>query len=188
MLTAIVPSLITGEWSKWIHSALTFLVISCPCALVLSVPLAYFSGIGAASKLGILFKGGSALEALSKVRAVALDKTGTLTNGDFTVTEITVTGDMSESELLAICGSCESISTHPVAQSIVSCCKNKGIGLTAPERSGELAGRGVSAEIEGRKILCGNERLMSENGIALPEMKSVAVGSVVYLAVDGKRI
>ena len=186
VLTAIVPSLITGEWSKWIHSALTFLVISCPCALVLSVPLAYFSGIGAASKLGILFKGGSALEAMSKVKAVALDKTGTLTNGDFTVTEITVSGDMSENELLAVCGSCESISTHPVAQSIVSCCKKKGISLSTPERSGELAGRGVSAEIGGKKILCGNERLMSENSITLPEMKAVAVGSVVYLSVDGK--
>ena len=186
VLTAMIPSLITGEWSKWVHSALTFLVISCPCALVLSVPLAYFSGIGAASRLGILFKGGSALEALSKVKAVAFDKTGTLTNGSFTVTEVTVCGDMDERELLKICGSAESTSTHPVAQSIVEYCKTKGIELVQPESSGELAGHGVTAEIGGAKVICGNERLMAKSGIAVPEMNEVVGGSVVYLATEGR--
>lgn len=185
VLTAIVPSMITGDWSKWIYSALTFLVISCPCALVLSVPLAYFSGIGAASKLGILFKGGSSIEALGKVRAIAFDKTGTLTDGSFTVTDVSAFGSLSEDELLRICGSCEQTSTHPVAESIVIRCREKGIALTEPENTAEFAGRGISAAIGGKKILCGNERLMSENGISLPETSAVA-GSVVFVAVNGK--
>ena len=184
VLTAVIPSLITGEWSRWIHSALTFLVISCPCALVLSVPLAYFSGIGAASKLGILFKGGDSVEALGRVRAIAFDKTGTLTDGSFSVTEIHSFGSLSERELLALCGSCEQISSHPVAVSIAERCREEGIDLDIPERAGETAGRGVSAVIGGRKILCGSERLMQENGITLPEGFSCA-GSIVYIAADG---
>ena len=185
VFTAIVPSLITGDWSKWIHSALTFLVISCPCALVLSVPLAYFSGIGAASKLGILFKGGDSVEALGKVRAIAFDKTGTLTDGSFDVTEITSFGRLDERQLLMLCGSCEQTSAHPVAQSIVERCRRDGIELSEPESSGETAGRGVSAVIRGRRLLCGNERLMAENGIEITDSK-VPSGSVVYVAVDGK--
>ena len=184
LLTAVVPSLITGDWSKWVHSALTFLVISCPCALVLSVPLAYFSGIGAASRLGILFKGGDSVEALGKVRAIAFDKTGTLTDGSFDVTETVSLGRLDERQLLKLCGSCEQISSHPVAQSIVEYCKRENIALVEPESSGELAGRGVSAVIGGHRLLCGNERLMADNGIALPE-NTVLSGSVVYVAVDG---
>ena len=183
--TAVIPSLITGDWSKWVYSALTFLVISCPCALVLSVPLAYFSGIGAASKLGILFKGGNAIEALAKIKAIAFDKTGTLTNGSFTVTDIKTYADISEEQLLAICGSCEQSSTHPVAESITDHCRSKNITLTEPDTASEIAGRGISAVVSGRKVLCGNERLMSENGIAVPDEK-VPLGSVVYAAVDGK--
>ena len=185
VLTATVPSLITGEWTKWIHSALTFLVISCPCALVLSVPLAYFSGIGAASKLGILFKGGDSVEALGKVKVIAFDKTGTITDGSFSVTGISTFGSLSESELLRLCGSCEQTSTHPVAQSIVERCRQDGLTLDTPEKSGELAGRGISAELGGKSVLCGNERLMSEKGIELPEVEKAA-GSVVYIAVNGK--
>lgn len=184
-LTAVIPSLITGDWTKWIHSALTFLVISCPCALVLSVPLAYFSGIGAASKLGILFKGGDSVEALGKVKVIAFDKTGTITDGSFSVTAIDSCGRLSESELLRICGSCEQTSTHPVAQSIVERCKHDGLALDTPEKSGELAGRGVSAELGGNSVLCGNERLMAESGIELPALDKAA-GSVVYIAVNGK--
>ena len=168
VLTAIVPSLITGDWSKWIYSALTFLVISCPCALVLSVPLAYFSGIGAASKLGILFKGGNAIEALGKVKAVAFDKTGTLTNGSFSVTEVKSYGKLGKKELLSICGSCEQSSTHPVAESIVDYCRQNDSRLFTAEKTTEIAGRGVSAVMDGRNILCGNERLMSENNISVP--------------------
>ncbi|MCR5599921.1 MAG: cadmium-translocating P-type ATPase [Ruminococcus sp.] len=185
LATAIIPSLITGNWSKWIYSALTFLVISCPCALVLSVPLAYFSGIGAASKLGILFKGGNAIEALGKIKAIAFDKTGTLTNGSFTVTDIKTYANISENELLAICGSCEQSSTHPVAESITDYCRSKDITLTEPESASEIAGRGISASVHGRNILCGNERLMNENSIPVPDEKT-ALGSVVYVAVDGK--
>ncbi|MCR4862327.1 MAG: cadmium-translocating P-type ATPase [Ruminococcus sp.] len=185
VLTATVPSLITGEWTKWIHSALTFLVISCPCALVLSVPLAYFSGIGAASKLGILFKGGDSVEALGKVKVIAFDKTGTITDGSFSVTGISTFGSLSESELLRLCGSCEQTSTHPVAQSIVERCRQDGLTLDTPEKSGELAGRGISADLGGKSVLCGNERLMSEKGIELPEVEKAA-GSVVYIAVNGK--
>ena len=185
LITAIVPSVITGDWSKWIYSALTFLVISCPCALVLSVPLAYFSGIGAASKLGILFKGGSALEALGKIKSIAFDKTGTLTNGSFTVTGVKSYGKLDKNQLLAICGSCEQSSTHPVAESITEYCRSESINTAAPEKTGELAGRGISAVISGNEILCGNERLMAENGVSLPTEEKL-LGSVVYVAVNGK--
>lgn len=188
VLTAIVPSLITGDWSKWIYSALTFLVISCPCALVLSVPLAYFSGIGASSKLGILFKGGNSIEALGKVKAIAFDKTGTLTDGTFSVTKVECFGNADENALLTICGSCEQGSTHPVAESITSYCREKNLVLASPEKSEELAGRGVSSELNSKKILCGNERLMAENGIKLPANLAPTSGSVVYVAVDGNAV
>jgi len=188
VLTAIVPSLITGDWSKWIYSALTFLVISCPCALVLSVPLAYFSGIGASSKLGILFKGGNSIEALGKVKAIAFDKTGTLTDGTFSVTKVECFGNADENALLTICGSCEQGSTHPVAESITSYCREKSLALVSPEKSEELAGRGVSSELNSKKILCGNERLMAENGIKLPANLAPTSGSVVYVAVDGNAV
>lgn len=186
VLTAVIPSLITGQWTKWIHSALTFLVISCPCALVLSVPLAYFSAIGAASKLGILFKGGSSVEALGKIKAVAFDKTGTLTNGSFTVTAVETFGKLSNDELLKICGSCEQTSSHPVAESITTRCRELDLNLDEPLQSHELAGRGLSAVLSGREILCGNKRLMNENSVKLPHEDSKIAGSVVYIAVDGK--
>lgn len=184
--TAIIPSLITGNWSKWVYSALTFLVISCPCALVLSVPLAYFSGIGAASKLGILFKGGNSVEALGKVKAIAFDKTGTLTNGSFTVTDVKTCGSLSENELIRLCGSCEQVSSHPVAESIADYCRSKSLALSSPENASELAGRGVSAKFDGMNILCGNERLMNENGVTLKMNEEKTTGSVVYVAVNGE--
>ncbi|MDO4863528.1 MAG: heavy metal translocating P-type ATPase, partial [Ruminococcus sp.] len=184
--TALLGSLITGDWQKWIYSALTFLVISCPCALVLSVPLAYFSGIGAASKLGILFKGGDSIEALGKVKAVAFDKTGTLTNGSFTVTRVTSAGSLSEEELLRLCGSCEQISTHPVAESIVEYCRSSGIRLTEPERSSDIAGRGVEAQVGGSDVLCGNIKLMQEKDAIVPELPQTEAGTSVYVAVNGR--
>ncbi|MBR6242828.1 MAG: cadmium-translocating P-type ATPase [Ruminococcus sp.] len=186
LLTAIIPSIITGDWSKWIYSALTFLVISCPCALVLSVPLAYFSGIGAASKLGILFKSGASIEALGKVKTIAFDKTGTLTDGTFNVTSITSYGKLNNKQLLLLCGSCEQVSTHPVAESIIRCCKEAGISLTEPDRSSELPGRGITAFFGRKSIICGNDRLMNEYGIALPENEKPASGSIVYVAVNRK--
>lgn len=186
LLTATIPSIFTGEWSKWIYTALTFLVISCPCALVLSVPLAYFSGIGAASKHGILFKGGNALEALGKVKAVAFDKTGTITNGSFSVTDVKAYGDFSNEQILSLCGTCEAASTHPVAVSIVKYCNENKISLTESERVKEYSGRGVSAEIQGKQILCGNLRLMEENGVEVPDTEEKIMGSVVYISVDNE--
>lgn len=185
VFTAVIPSIITGDWSRWIYAALTFLVISCPCALVLSVPLAYFSGIGAASKHGILFKGGSSIEALAKVKAIAFDKTGTLTSGTFSVTEIKSYGKLSDKELLSVCAGCEQASTHPVAVSIVKYCDESGITYESAVNVSEFSGRGISAEIDGNRVLCGNERLMAENGIKVPENSENIVGSVVYTAVDG---
>lgn len=186
LLTATIPSIFTGEWSKWIYTALTFLVISCPCALVLSVPLAYFSGIGAASKHGILFKGGNALEALGKVKTVAFDKTGTITNGSFSVTDVKAYGDFSNEQILSLCGTCEASSTHPVAVSIVKYCNENKISLTESERVKEYSGRGVSAEIQGKLILCGNLRLMEENGVEIPNTEEKIMGSVVYISVDNE--
>ena len=186
LLTATIPSIFTGEWSKWIYTALTFLVISCPCALVLSVPLAYFSGIGAASKHGILFKGGNALEALGKVKTVAFDKTGTITNGSFSVTNVKAYGDYSNEQILSLCGTCEASSTHPVAVSIVKYCNENKISLTESERVKEYSGRGVSAEIQGKQILCGNLRLMEENGVEVPDTEEKIMGSVVYISVDNE--
>lgn len=188
VLTAIVPSLITGEWEKWVYSALTFLVISCPCALVLSVPLAYFSGIGASSKLGILFKGGNSIEALGKVKAIAFDKTGTLTDGTFSVTSIECFGSETADNLLKICGSCEQSSTHPVAESIVANCREKNLSLFSPDKTEEIAGRGVCSVLDGKTVFCGNERLMSESNIELPANLAATSGSVVYVAVNGKAI
>lgn len=183
--TAIVPSIITGEWQKWIYTALTFLVISCPCALVLSVPLAYFAGIGAASRLGILFKGGSSLEALGRVKAVAFDKTGTVTNGTFTVTDIKTYSGISQQEFLSLCGAAETASTHPVAESIVKYCKENSVNLPQPERVREYSGRGLIAEVGGKTVLCGNEKLLRENGIDFADTGEKISGSVVYGAWDG---
>lgn len=181
VITAIVPSLITGNWSYWIYTALTFLVISCPCALVLSVPLAYFSGIGRASRNGILFKGGNSLEMLNKVKAVAFDKTGTVTKGVFTVTECKSCGEISEKQLLALCGSVESLSTHPVAVSISNYCHENNIPLSDVGKAEEIVGMGIKAG----NILCGNEKLMNKYGISV-DIKPENFGSVVYTAYNGK--
>lgn len=178
VLTAIIPSLITGDWGKWVYTALTFLVMSCPCALVLSVPLAFFAGIGAGSKRGILFKGGQSMEAMSKIKAVVMDKTGTITKGDFTVQKI-VGGD----ELLEICANCEQQSTHPIAESIVAAAKARNMELRRPEELEELAGRGIRAKLDGKEVLCGNERLLTEKGVSFP--KSREYGTKVLVAVDG---
>ena len=127
--TAIIPSLITGEWNFWIYTAITFLVISCPCALVLSVPLAFYSGIGAASKKGILFKGGFAIEALNSIKAVVMDKTGTITKGNFEVQKVVTEENYTEQELLALAASCEMNSTHPIADSIVKAAQKQGLHM-----------------------------------------------------------
>ena len=176
---AIVPSMLTGNWHYWVYTALSFLVMSCPCALVLSVPLAFFSGIGTGSKRGILFKGGLSIEALSGIKAVVMDKTGTLTRGDFRVQAITG-GD----EILRIAASCEQFSTHPVGVSILQAAKERGIRLETPEKIEELAGHGIKAVLAGRQILCGNDKLMADHHILLPETFS-GTGTRVIVAVDG---
>ncbi len=178
-VTAVVPSLVTGNWEYWVYTALSFLVMSCPCALVLSVPLAFFAGIGAGSKKGILFKGGQSMEALGKIKAVVMDKTGTLTKGDFKVQSIV--GGMP---LLQLCASCEQQSTHPIAASIVAAAKEQKLDLLSPEKLLELPGKGIHAVLQGEDILCGNAKLMRERGVAFQEARDP--GSVVYVAVNGE--
>ena len=186
LVTAIIPSLVTGNWHQWIYTAITFLVMSCPCALVLSVPLAFFSGIGAGSKKGILFKGGVAMEALSNLGAVVMDKTGTVTEGNFKLQKIVSTGSISEDELLRICASCEQFSTHPIAASIVAAAQEKGVALEKPAFLEEIAGHGISASLAAGKVLCGNQKLMDENQVAMNAAIDTGYGSEVFLAVDGK--
>ena len=158
--TAVIPSLVTGDWGYWVYTALTFLVMSCPCALVLSVPLAFFAGIGAGSKQGILFKGGQVMEAMKNIKAVVLDKTGTLTRGDFKVQKIV--GGM---QLLQLCASVEQHSTHPIAQSIVEAAKANKLELYQVEDMEELPGLGIRATYMGSRILCGNGKLLQQHNV-----------------------
>lgn len=183
---AIIPSLITGNWNYWIYTALSFLVMSCPCALVLSVPLAFFSGIGAGSKKGILFKGGVSLEYLSKIGAVVMDKTGTITEGNFKVQKIVSTWKYSEEELLRICAGCEQNSTHPIAESIAAAAAERDLVPDRALMKKEIAGRGVSAYLPQGRVYCGNRKLLEENGIFVPAEGQDEMGTEVYLAVDGR--
>lgn len=197
--TAVIPSLFTGDWSYWVYTALTFLVMSCPCALVLSVPLAFFSGIGAGSKKGILFKGGAAMEAMRNIRAVVMDKTGTITKGNFVVQEIVSTETFSQKELLAICGSCEQNSSHPIAISIVTAATEKNISLEAPASLEEIAGHGIKAQLAVGEVLCGNQKLMkrfhiplnfndSDSGASGKNNTINTSGSQVFVAVNGSLV
>lgn len=185
LATAVLPSLFTGDWEYWIYTALTFLVISCPCALVLSVPLAFFSGIGAGSKQGILFKGGAAIEALQDVKAVVMDKTGTITEGNFVLQKIVPAQGFTEAQVLAMAGACESSSTHPIAVSIVTAAQERNIGLQRPHSVKEIAGKGVEAAAEEGLLLCGNRRLLSDAGIDLSVCPAEDYGTEVFLAVNG---
>lgn len=166
----------------WVYRALSFLVVSCPCALVISVPLSYFGGIGGASKYGIMIKGANYLEELSRARTFVFDKTGTLTKGSFAVTGVTPEG-MSENELLGICAAAETYSTHPIAQSIIAEAKKRELTTTASDAE-EIAGYGVKAVVDGRTAIVGNHRLMQRENIAAPSVDTP--GTVVHCAVDGK--
>lgn len=177
-LTAVVPSLVDGRWSYWVYTALSFLVMSCPCALVLSVPLAFFSGIGVGSRKGILFKDGAAMETLSQVRAVVMDKTGTVTKGDFSVQQ-------ADPELLSLCAACEQDSTHPIAKSIVSAAKAQNLPLPRPEQLEEIPGHGIRAILDGQEILCGNEKLLKKFGISPEHREDPLYGTEIYIARDG---
>ena len=180
--TAIIPSILTGDWNYWIYTAITFLVISCPCALVLSVPLAFFSGIGAGSKKGILFKGGVAIEALQNVKAVVMDKTGTITKGNFVVQEIVPAGSYSQDELLKTAASCEEASSHPIAVSIMAAANERRLSV---EQVKEISGNGILAELSEGTVLCGNRRLLEQNQVDLSAYQPKAYGTEVLLAVDG---
>ncbi len=181
VLLAVIPSLVDGNWTEWIRRALIFLVISCPCALVISVPLSFFGGIGCASKHGILIKGSTYLEALADTSTVVMDKTGTVTEGSFSVTGVEPIG-ISSADLLTLAAAAECYSNHPIALSLRRACKS------LPDRRlvtnvRELAGRGIEANVCGRRVLVGNAALMASNGITPKTPTEHA--TVVHVAADG---
>ena len=197
VLLAVIPSLITGDWAEWIKRACTFLVISCPCALVISVPMGFFSGIGAASSIGVLVKGSNYLEAVADIKTVCFDKTGTLTKGEFKVNGIYPEG-VSEEELLEAAYKAEKNSTHPVAGAVCKAYKERvgenssGSGVETETNAGasnsfeELPGQGISAVCNGEEILAGNDKLMKLKGVEY--IHSDHSGTVVYVAKNGKFI
>ena len=184
VLLSVIPSLVTGEWQTWIRRALIFLVISCPCALVISVPLTFFGGIGGASRRGVLVKGGNYLEVLARAVTVVFDKTGTLTEGDFRVAEIRPSVGTEEA-LLSLAAHAEAYSDHPIANAV-----RKAYGAPAESsRIGEVterAGYGVAAVVDGKRVLAGSVRLLSEAGVFVPAAD--AVGTLVHFAADGEYI
>jgi Cd2+/Zn2+-exporting ATPase len=181
VILGLVPPLFVGNWAGWINRALIFLVISCPCALVISVPLTFFGGIGGASRRGILVKGGSYLEALSNAQIVVFDKTGTLTKGSFFVTTVHPM-QCPEAELLELAAMAEAYSNHPISLSIREA-YGKPIDEARVSDLQELAGHGVSAVIDGRRVLVGNERLMQESGVTVA--KCTHDGTMIHVAADG---
>lgn len=183
ILLAIIPPLFfNGSWSEWIYRALTFLVISCPCALVISVPLTFFGGIGGAGKRGILVKGSNYMETLARCGTVLFDKTGTLTHGRFSIKAIYAEPDASEETLLTYTAAAESFSTHPLAACIMSAAEEMKLPKAAEVE--EIAGHGVKAVVDGRTVCAGNLKLMHKIG-AKPVERD-ASGTVIYTAVDGK--
>ena len=184
VLLAVLPPLVTGaDFAIWIKRALTFLVISCPCALVISVPLGFFAGIGGASRNGILVKGSCYLEALSKPDTIVFDKTGTLTKGVFSVTSISPEAGVSEEELLKAAAMAENYSSHPIAQSLKKA-YGKTINSEDVKDVTEIAGSGVRANVEGNEILAGNSKLMEK--FSIDYKKAPGDGTVVYAAKNGK--
>jgi Cd2+/Zn2+-exporting ATPase len=174
------------QFHNWLYRGLVFLVISCPCALVISVPLGYFAGIGAASKQGILFKGGNYLDAITKINSIAFDKTGTLTKGKFEVTDRDVAEGVEPDRLLSLAMSIEVKSTHPIAQAVVAYAEKQGAEVLPIAEMQEIAGHGVAAIINGQQVLVGNFRLLAKHGIEYPEKLRNTIATVVVCAVDGK--
>ena len=181
-LALIPPLVLGGGFGEWIQRACIFLVISCPCALVISVPLSFFGGIGAASKIGVLVKGSNYLEQLAEMDTIVFDKTGTLTKGEFKVTKI-LPADMSEEELLELAALAENFSTHPIALSIREA-YGKDIPLERLGETEEVSGHGVKTVIDGNEVLAGNGKLMVQMEIDYKECDTI--GTVVYLAVNGR--
>lgn len=190
---AVIPPVVnlvmgnSSEWSKWLIRALTTLVISCPCALVISIPLSFFGGIGGASSRGILIKGSNYLEILSKAKYIVCDKTGTLTKGVFEVTDVVTANSYQKEELLKLAAYAESYSTHPISKSIRNA-YNKNIDTNVISDIEEISGHGVCADIKGRKILAGNKKLMEQYGIDTTPTQAFIdkkTGTLVYVSVDG---
>ncbi len=184
VLLAIIPPFVLnlGEFTEWLYRALTFLVVSCPCALVISIPLGFFGGIGGASKTGILVKGSNYLEALANTEIVVFDKTGTLTEGVFEVQKVEANG-ISKEELLKYAAYAESNSNHPISLSLRKA-YNKEINQSSILKTEELAGRGVSSNVEGREVLIGNDKLMEEKNISYTPCNEI--GTILYVAIDNK--
>jgi Cd2+/Zn2+-exporting ATPase len=179
---AVLPPIVKGgDFSTWVYRAATFLVVSCPCALVISVPLGYFAGIGASSKAGILVKGGNYLEALTDVSVVVFDKTGTLTKGNFKVTDIIPKGNINKEELLKYTAYVESFSNHPIAKSITEEYKGE-LHRTNIENYKEVTGNGVEAVVNGIRVASGNKNFMKALGIKCDEVNNN--GTVVHTAID----
>ena len=183
VLLAILPSLIDGQWLTWLNRALIFLVISCPCALVVSIPLTFFAGIGGASRRGILIKGSNYLEALSRLGTVVFDKTGTLTKGDFNVTSIVPFNGCESADLLELAASAEVYSDHPVAVALRKACGREIVraNVSATEN---FAGEGIRANVGGRSVLAGNDKLMLRFGVNA--YVTDQPGTIVHVAADGK--
>ena len=180
VLLAILPPLILGGgWSEWIHRACIFLVISCPCALVISVPLGFFGGIGAASRIGVLVKGGNYLEAVSEIHTIVFDKTGTLTKGEFKVTGLVTENGITEAELIELAALAEGYSNHPIAGSIKDA-YGKPLDMSRVDNAKEQAGHGIQVLVDGKEVLVGNEKLMVENGIAYTPC--TMAGTICYVA------
>ena len=182
VLLAVLPPLFTGEWATWIYRALMFLVVSCPCALVISVPLTFFGGIGGASRQGILVKGSAYLDTLSRVRTVVFDKTGTLTEGVFAVTAVHPE-TLDEQELLHLAAHVERHSTHPIAQALLRAYPHEQDGCSVSDIR-EYAGKGLTAVVEGRTVAVGNDKLMEELGAAWHPCHHT--GTIVHVAVEGE--
>ena len=179
LLATVPPLLFEGDFSEWIYRALTFLVISCPCALVISVPLSFFGGIGGASKRGILVKGGNYLELLARTETVVFDKTGTLTKGDFAVQKVVSTID--EKAFMKYVASLENVSTHPIAKAVMDTYSGP---LYEIEEPAEIAGEGINAQVKGQEVLVGNQKLLARYGVEQPENHEI--GTLIYLAIDSQ--
>ena len=173
-------------FNDWLYRALVFLVISCPCALVVSIPLGYFGGIGAASRLGVLFKGGNYLDAITQVNTVVFDKTGTLTKGTFDVQSCQAQPGVTEEKLIQLAASAERNSTHPIAKAIVSYAQQRDIELIATTDVTEIAGHGLQATMDGTRVLVGNTRLLTKFGIEYPDELSSIVDTIVACAIGTK--
>lgn len=184
VVTAVIPSLITGDFASWIKRALIFLVVSCPCALVVSVPLTFFSAIGRASSKGVLIKGSGYIEKLAKAETAVFDKTGTITEGNLYVVNTSPANDYSENELISLAAAAEKYSSHPISSAISAYAEKNGCTLPQTLNNTETAGYGITAEYNEKTILAGNEKLMKKYNINYTECTDT--GTIVYVAFDGK--